>query len=160
MTDADARQPTDTGAGPHGAGPRVSVWGDRPAARGRLVTLLAAKAVVDLLFVCALAAGVHRAAFPPTFDGAVEQADAAVVRGWVVDESDPGRRVEVQLYLDGRPVAAAVTEGRAFTFELGPQPPGEHEARVYALHPSPDGRRRALRQIGDAAKFVVRQEGQ
>jgi hypothetical protein len=192
MTDADARLPTDTEAGPELAGLRVSVSGEseegagaeeageasarrpRPTARRRLVRLLVAKAVVDLLFVCALAAGVHHAAFRPTFRGALESADAAGVRGWVVDESGPGRRVEVQLYLDGRLAAATVADrplaegtaaseagdGRqAFVFELRPPPPGEHEARVYALNTSADGRRRTLQQIGNATVFVVKGEG-
>ncbi|MDQ3805142.1 MAG: hypothetical protein M3416_15105 [Acidobacteriota bacterium] len=181
MTDAAARKPNDTGAGPQEPGPRVSVSahdeggpaGSLPTtARGRLVNLLLAKAAADLLFVCALAAGFHYAAFRPSFRGSLDHADARSVRGWVLDKAEPGRRVEVQLYLDGRLAASgeaseprpdvaaegyAPDERHGFVFLLGPQPPGEHEARVYAVHASAGGRRRTLQQIGHAMKFVVRE---
>jgi hypothetical protein len=143
-----------------------------PPARRRLTNVLLAKAAVDLLFVCALVAGFYYAAFRPSFRGSLDHADASGVRGWVVDKSEPGRRVEVQLYLDGRFAAAAEAsaprpdvaakgfapdERHGFDFRLGPLPPGEHEARVYAVHASA-GRRRTLQQIGNAAKFVTREE--
>lgn len=179
MTDAAARGLNDTGAGPQEPGPRVSVSGHDEGGRAptlsapsrrRLVNLLLAKAAVDLLFVCALAAGFYYAAFRPSFRGSLDHADARSVRGWVLDKSEPGRRVEVQLYLDGRPAAAAeasaprpdvAAKGYApddrhgFVFLLGPQPPGVHEARVYAVHASAGGRRRTLQQVGDPIKFIV-----
>jgi hypothetical protein len=182
MTDAAARGVNDTGAGPQAPGPRVSVPGrggdgrgqTLPAgARGRLVNVLLAKAAVDLLFVCALAAGFHYAAFRPSFRGSLDHADAHSVRGWVLDKSEPGRRVEVQLYLDGRLAASAEAseprpdvaakgyapdERHGFVFALGALTPGEHEARVYAVHASDGGRRRTLQQIGGAMKFSVREE--
>lgn len=181
MTDAAARKPEDTGAGTQEPGPRVAVSGGggaggagllSPRARRRLVNLLLAKAAVDLLFVCALAAGSHYAAFRPSFRGSLDRADAEGVRGWVLDRAEPGRRVEVQLYLDGRLAASAeASEPRpdvaargyarddrhGFVFRLGALPPGEHEARVYAVHASAGGRRRTLQQIGHAARFVVRE---
>jgi hypothetical protein len=179
MTEATARKPKDTGAGPEEPGPRVSVSEQAAAAgaaalshgaRRRLVNVLLAKAAVDLVFVCALAAGFHYAAFRPSFRGSLDHADAQSVRGWVMDRSEPGRRVEVQLYLDGRLAASAEAseprpdvaasglapgEGYGFVFRLGPQTPGEHEARVYAVHASAGGRRRTLQQIGPAMKFVA-----
>jgi hypothetical protein len=181
MTDAAARKPVDTGAGTQEPGPRVSVSGQEgggagpvlsPRARRRLVNLLLAKAAVDLLFVCALAAGSHYAAFRPSFRGSLDHADAASVRGWVLDRAEPGRRVEVQLYIDGRPAASAEAseprpdvaargyardERHGFVFLLDRLPPGEHEARVYAVHASDGGRRRTLQQIGGATRFVVRE---
>jgi len=188
MTDAAARQLNDTEAGPERPGLRVSVSehagegrahglshpapGLTPTARGRLVNVLLAKAAVDLLFVCALAVGFYYAAFRPTFQGSLDHADAESVRGWVVDKTDPGRRVEVHLYLDGRLAAAAAAdaprpdvlarglaadERHGFVFLLDPPPPpGEHEARVYAVHASNEGRRRTLQQIGNTMKFVAR----
>ena len=177
MTDAAPREPTDTEAGDETPGLRVSVSarGDTraaalgPDARRRLVNLLLGKAALDLLFVCALAAGFHYAAFRPSFRGALDHADARSVRGWVVDRSEPGRRVEVQLYLDGRFVASAVADrpregsaqegGHGFVFRLDPPPPGEHEARVYALHAPAEGRRHTLQQLGSPVRFVSAAEG-
>lgn len=186
MTDAAAREPTDTEAGDATPGLRVSVSGRtggagaegpqgggvaaglRPGARPRLVNLLLGKAALDLLFVCALAAGFHYAAFRPSFRGALDHADAQGVRGWVVDKSEPGRRVEVQLYLNGSFAAAATAdeprpdvyaagfapdERHGFVFPLGPRPAGEYEARVYAVRESGAGRRRTLQQIGHPARF-------
>jgi len=179
MTDAAARRRRDAGAGTEEPGPRVFVSGrgGADAARGLssrarrlLVNLLLAKAAVDLLFVCALAAGSHYAAFRPSFRGSLDHADAGSVRGWVMDRAEPNRRVEVQLYLDGRLAASAeASEPRpdvaargyapddrhGFDFRLEPLAPGEHEARVYAVHASAGGRRRTLQQIGPAMKFVV-----
>lgn len=169
-----ARQPTDTEAGLERAGLRVSVSAEglRPNARARLVNLLLAKAAFDLLFVCALAAAFYYAAFRPTLRGSLDHADAESVRGWVVDKSEPSRRVEVQLYLDGQLAGAGLADRprpdvsarglaeddrHGFVFELGTLPPGEHEARVYALHTSAAGRRRTLQQIGGAIRFESRQ---
>lgn len=172
-----AREPTDTEAGFHGAGLRVPFSGGRsegpaglrPSARRRLVRLLVLKAAADLLLVCALAAGFYYASLRHTLRGALEHADAGVVRGWVLDESRPDRRVEVQLYLDGRFVASTLADrtressdndgGRGFVFRLGPQPPGEHEARVYALHAPAEGRRHTLQQLGRPFRFVSESEG-
>jgi hypothetical protein len=201
MTDAAARKPNaDTEAGSDTPGLRVSVSDAavegrapaldedggaatldeegrvvtlRPAARRRLFNLLLAKAAVDLIFVCALAAGFYYAAFRPSFRGSLDHADAQSVRGWVVDKRDPGRRVEVQLYVDGRLAAAgeadaprpdvaaegyAEDERHGFVFPLEALPPGEHEARVYAVHASAAGSRRTLQQIGRATRFVVKDE--
>lgn len=187
MTDADPREQTRTEAGSDKPGLRVSVSGHAggdaaerlpdeetlpPRARRRLVNLLLGKAAFDLLFACALAAGFHYAAFRPSFRGALDYADARSVRGWVVDKSEPGRRVEVQLYLNGRFAAASTAdtprpdvaaegfapdERHGFVFDLEAPPPGRYEARVYAVRESAAGRRRTLQQIGHAAGFVVRE---
>ena len=182
MTEAAARKQKDTGAGAEEPGPRVSVAGHGEGARApalthrarrRLVNLLLAKAAVDLLFVCALAAGFYYAAFRPSFRGSLDHADARSVRGWVMDKAEPERRVEVQLYLDGRLAASAEASeprpdvaasglapgaGYGFVFPLGPQAPGEHEARVYAVHVSGGGRRRTLQQIGPTRRFTVEKQ--
>jgi len=173
MTDADPREQTHTEAGSHAPGLRVSVSQPPdlpPRARRRLLNLLLGKAAFDLLFACALTVGFHYAAFRPTFRGALDEADARGVRGWVVDKSEPSRRVEVQLYLNGRFAASATAdeprpdvsaggfapdERHGFVFDLDAPPPGRYEARVYAVRESAGGRRRTLQQIGHAAGFVV-----
>jgi hypothetical protein len=94
------------------------------------------------------------------------------VRGWVVDRAEPERAVEVQLYVDGRFVAAGVADrprgevsagasardegGGGFVFEFDTLPAGEHEARAYAVRASRGGARRTLQQIGDPLRFVSR----
>ena len=145
-----------------------------PAAREHLTHLLLGKLAFEVLFVVALAAAFHYVTFNPYFRGALDRADAFEVSGWAVDDSDPDARVEVQLYLDGRFTAAGVADhprpdvrdaGRArderhgFSFETPPLAPGEHEARVYAVHASGGGTRRVLRQIGHAPRFRVEAKG-
>ena len=140
------------------------------AARERLTNILLGKFVLETLFVVALAAGFHYASFNPQLRGSVDRADARTVEGWAVDERSPERRVEVQLYLNGRHAAVALADqprpdvrdaGRArderhgFRFDTPALAPGRHEARVYAVHASGDGRRRALRQIGPPVSFSV-----
>ena len=148
--------------------------GDRLTAEGgeRLSRALVAKSVAEALFVAALFAAFSYAHFHPKFRGAVDVADARAVEGWVVDEAEPGARVEVQLFIDGqfaararadRPRPDVLAAGRAasaehgFRFDTPPLPAraGEYEARVYALHAAPGGERRTLNQIGKALRFRV-----
>jgi hypothetical protein len=139
---------------------------------GRLSRALVVKSVAEALFVAALFAAFSYAHFNPKFRGAVDVADARTVEGWVVDEADPDRRVEVQLFIDGQFVAQRRAElprpdvlaaGRARQAEHGfrfDTPPlaaraDEYEARVYALHAAPGGERRTLNQIGKTLRFRV-----
>jgi hypothetical protein len=107
--------------------------------------------------------------FPPHFRGFGEVTGKGEVAGWAVDQSRPGARVEVELYVDGRFVAHGVAAlprpdvvaaGRAtdpdcgYRFPLPALPPGPHEARVYALHAPPAAPdRRTLKQLGDPLRF-------
>jgi hypothetical protein len=139
--------------------------------RARLTKLLLAKLTLDLLFVAALAVYTHAVAFRPFYSGSLDYADGRSVRGWVVDRAEPERAVEVQLYVDGRFVAAGVADqprpdvsakgfapderhGFVFNFERGLY--GEHEARVYAAHPSRGETRRTLQQIGSPLRFELK----
>ena len=172
MRDAAACSQTDAETGGRGAGLRVPFPAPAPlpapAARGRLQTLLLAKLTLDLLFVAALAVYAHAVAFHPFFSGSLDSADAASVRGWVVDRTQPGAAVEVQLYVDGtfvsdtladrpRPDVAekgyAPDERHGFVFRLEPELYGEHQVRVYAVHSSRGGTRRTLQQIGRPLNF-------
>ena len=141
-----------------------------PGARERLTHLLLGKFVLETLFVVALASAFHYAVINPQLRGSVDRADARSVEGWAVDARSPERRVEVQLYVDGRHAGSLIADrprpdvrdaGRAgderhgFLFETPALAPGEHEARVYAVHESGGGRRRSLRQIGPPLRFSV-----
>jgi hypothetical protein len=142
------------------------------ASARRLSRALALKSVAEVLFVVALFAAFSYTHFHPKFRGAVDVADARTVEGWVVDEAEPGRQVEVQLFIDGRFVAQRRAElprpdvlaaGRAasaehgFRFDTPPlEPRGtEYEARVYAMHAAGGGERRTLNQIGKPLRFRV-----
>jgi hypothetical protein len=174
-----AHNPRGGSAGPARRPGSDAAHADRlTAADGeRLSRALVAKSVAEALFVVALFAAFSYTHFHPGFRGAVDVADARAVEGWAVDEAEPGRRVEVQLFIDGQFVAQRRAElprpdvlaaGRAAGAEHGfrfDTPPlaareAEYEARVYALHTAAGGGRRTLNQIGQALRFrVVRGEG-
>jgi hypothetical protein len=168
MSDAAAREQTDTGAGAHEPGLRVPFSEDEigrvARSRGRLLKLVAAKLALDLLFVCGVAAYTHAVTFGHGFEGGLERADANGAGGWVVDLERPGAPVELQLFLDGRFAAATIageplTGGaaggrfaqgrRAFVFQFGQPRYGGYEARVYAVREGRNGARRTLQQIGE-----------
>ena len=138
----------------------------------RLSRALFAKSVAEALFVVALFAAFSYTHFHPKFRGAVDVADPRTIEGWAVDEAEPNRQVEVQLFIDGQFVAQrradlprpdVLAAGRAASAEHGfrfDTPPlvardAEYEARVYALHAAPDGERRTLNQIGKPLRFRV-----
>jgi hypothetical protein len=138
-----------------------------PIARRTLVAAVAVKLTLDLLFVCALAVYTQAVSFRADFDGALEYADGRVARGWVADKARPGAAAEIQLYVDGRFTAAGVADRkvdeadtavgrRGFELSFAQLPPGEHEARVYAVRASRGGARLTLRQIGGPLRFVLK----
>ena len=172
MSDAAAREQTDTETDATGHGLRVPFSGDvnpresAPAARGRLARLVAAKLALDLIFVGAFALYTHAVTFRRGFEGELEHADGRGARGWVVDLERPGAEVEVQLFLDGRFAASAVareprtdsargaaagTGRRSFAFEFDRA--GEHEARVYAVRAVRGGAHRTLQPVGAPRRF-------
>jgi hypothetical protein len=142
-----------------------------PAKLSRLSHALIAKSLVEVLFVVALAVYFSYTSFNPYFRGSVDEADGRTLAGWVTDEAAPHARVEVHLYIDGhfvsrRPADAprpdVFAAGRSadayhgFIFNLPRLPPGRtYEARVYAMHETPDRKRRALQEFGDAKRFSV-----
>lgn len=170
MTDAAAREQTGTEAGAQLPGLRVpfSARATLPAAaRGRLAKVVAAKLALDLLLVCGLALYAYADTFRDSFSGSLEQADSRGVRGWAVDESRPGATIEVQLFVDGRFVAAALADkpradatgdgaSHGFVFNFDPPLEGEHEARIYAVRASRGGSRLTLRQVGAPRAFADR----
>ena len=139
----------------------------------KLVHLLLAKSILETIFVGTLAVVVYVRLFPPTFHGWGEAvAETRSISGWAVDNADPWRRVEVQLFVDGkfagtteaqssRPdvVAAgwAKDEWHGYNFVVSGLSEGVHEARVYALHRIGD--RYTLQMLGDAILFEVMKDG-
>ncbi len=135
----------------------------------QLVNLLIAKSILETVIVGTLAVVVYTRLFPPTFHGWGEAVvESRSISGWVVNDADPWRRVEVQLFVDGklsgmqvaqlsRPdvVAArwAKDEWHGYSFSVNGLAVGMHEARVYALHQSGD--RYTLQMLGDPIRFEV-----
>lgn len=164
MSDAAAREQTDTEAGTQEPGLRVpfSEEAKRAARRARLFKLIAAKLAFDLAFVCALAVYTHAVTFGRGFEGRIEHADALEVNGWVADLEHPGAPVEVQLFLNGRFAAASVAgdsreqNRRAFVFQFGQPRYGEYEARVYAVREGRGGARRTLQQVGEPRRLDLK----
>ncbi len=139
-------------------------------ARTRMTHLLVGKSIVETLFIATLAVVFLHGALHPGFRGSVDGAGAAGVWGWVVDEAAPGARVEVQLFIDGhfaahgwadQTRADVLAAGRAkdefhgFSLRLPPLPPGEHEARVYAVHADQGGELYTLQQVDKPLRFNV-----
>ena len=135
----------------------------------KLVNLLIAKSILETIFVGTLAVVVYTKLFPPTFHGWGEAVvEARSISGWVVDDADAWRRVEVQLFVDGKLVGTQVAqvsrpdvvvagwakdEWHGYSFAVNGLAAGTHEARVYALHQRGD--RYTLRMLGDPIRFEV-----
>lgn len=136
----------------------------------KLVHLLLAKSILDTIFVGTLAVVLYVKLFPPTLHGWGEAVgDSRSIAGWAVDTADPWRRVEVQLFIDGKFVGTAVAqlsrpdvmaagwakdEWHGYEFVLTGLSDGMHEARVYALHRSGD--RYTLQLLGNPITFEKR----
>ena len=141
----------------------------------KLVNLLIAKSILDTVLVGTIAVGAYMNAFPPAFKGWGEAVAASqTISGWVVSDADPWRRVEVQLFVDGkfmgtqvahhsRPDVAAAgwskDEWHGYNFVVTELAPGTHEARVYALHSSGSGARYSLQMLGYPIRFQVNADG-
>lgn len=135
----------------------------------KLVNLLLAKSILETIFVGTIAVVVYVKLFPPTFHGWGEAVvESQSISGWVVDDADPWRRVEVQLFVDGKFVDTQVAqlsrpdvvvagwakdEWHGYTFVLSGLSEGAHEAKVYALHQS--GNRYTLQMLGEPIRFDV-----
>ena len=135
----------------------------------RLVNILIGKSIAETVLVGAIAVFFFAHAFPPFFHGWGE-ATAHSIAGWVVDDAAPSERVEVQLFIDdvfiatglanrARPDVRAAKwakdEWHGYEFPLPTIAPGDHEARVYAVHTSSGGLRRTLQLVGDPIRFRV-----
>ncbi|HEY6661007.1 MAG TPA: hypothetical protein VI031_07685 [Pyrinomonadaceae bacterium] len=141
----------------------------------QLVNLLIAKSILDAVLVGTIAVVIYVKAFPPTFHGWGEAVAAShSISGWAVNSADPWRRVEVQLFIDGKFVGTQVAqqsrpdvlaaewsrdEWNGYSFVIPDLSAGTHEARVYALHSSGNGARYTLQLLGDPIRFEVGADG-
>ena len=139
----------------------------------KLLHVLMGKALIETVFVGALALLFFVQAFPPHFRGWGEVDKQAII-GWANNGSSPASRVEVQLFIDGGFVAQqtanhsrpdvreagwALDDWHGYRFELPPLVAGQHQARVYATHSSRYGKRITLQLLGDPIDFVVENDG-
>lgn len=141
----------------------------------KLVNILIGKAIIETLLVGAIAVGFYAQAFPPTFRGWGEVLDGSQsIAGWAVNNANPAERVKVQLFVDGQFVESQIAslsrpdvkaagwakdEWHGYKFELRGLNASEHEARIYALHPSGNGTRYTLQMLGDPIRFAVNADG-
>jgi hypothetical protein len=141
----------------------------------KLLHILIGKALIEVVLVGVIAVGFNVVAFPPTFHGWGEADEARrAIAGWAVNNSVPWERVEVQLFVDGkflgdqvavasRPDVAkadwARDEWHGYNFAQLQLSAGQHEARVYVVHPSGGGSRYTLQLLGDPIRFVVNVDG-
>jgi hypothetical protein len=138
--------------------------------RGMLVQLLIGKSVAEALLVTAVAAGFYLTTTNPNLRGWLDQADTETVSGWAVDDGNAANRVDVQLFIDDRFIEQrsandfrpdvhqakrAEDDWHGFVFKTPALPPGEHEARVYALYRGASATRRTLQIIGKPLHFRI-----
>lgn len=139
----------------------------------QLVNLLIGKSILEIILVGTLAVVVYVNAFPPTFQGWGEiVAETQSIAGWAVNYAAPWDRVEVQLFIDDKLYGTQVAhlsrpdvsgagwakdEWHGYNFPVSALPPGNHEARVYALHRN--GERLTLQLLGDSIQFAISGDG-
>ena len=134
----------------------------------KIANRLIAKSIIEVLFVVALVVVAQYRAFHPSFRGDAEATPDGHIAGWVVDDANQTRRVEVQLYIDEKFFAQTIADhprpdvrasGRAadefcgIDFVLPALADGTHEARVYALHSSSADTRKTLQLINHPVVF-------
>jgi hypothetical protein len=139
----------------------------------KLAKVLIAKSIAETLLVSVIGIAFYLSAFPPYFHGWGEIANGNI-HGWAVDQSQPWSRVDVQLFIDGKFVAAAVAnqsrpdvvkqgwsgdEWHGYFFSLPTQSAGLHEARVYAIHASDNSKRQTLQLLGSPIQLLADDAG-
>jgi hypothetical protein len=139
----------------------------------RLVNILIAKSIIETVLVGGIAVIFFIDAFPPFFHGWGEATDHSIA-GWAVNNAAPWDRVEVQLFIDNafvenakanmsRPDVLSANwskdEWHGFEFRIPGVAPGEHEARVYAMHLTNKGTKRTLQLVGDPIRFRRNEDG-
>ena len=138
--------------------------------RTTLIHLLLGKSVAEALLVTFVAASFYLATTNPNLRGWLDQADAQTISGWAVDDGNPSRRVEVQLFIDDKFIEQreatefrpdvhlakrAEDDWHGFVFKTPALARGEHAARVYVLHRGASDARRTLQIIGKPLRFRI-----
>jgi len=142
----------------------------------KLIHLLIGKAIAETVLVSVISVGFYVTAFPPTFHGWGEGVnETQSIAGWVVNNASPGERVEVQLFVDNKFVGTqtanqsrpdvlaagwANDEWHGYSFQCSELTAGPHEARVYAVHQSGNGKRYTLQLLGDPVVFYIESNGE
>jgi|SRR6185369_10362231 hypothetical protein len=141
----------------------------------KLIHLLIGKAIAETVLVSVIAVGFYVTAFPPTFHGWCEAvSETQSIAGWVVNDASPWERVDVQLFVDNKFAGTqtanlsradvkaagwASDEWHGYSFKSSELATGPHEARVYAVHQSGNGKRYTLQLLGDPVVFNVETDG-
>jgi hypothetical protein len=135
-----------------------------------IARLLIAKSILDVILLGAMSLSFYYSAFNPALRGTLEEAGPEWIKGWAVDLSNKRKRIEVQLYINGRFIESRVADfsnpaiakaniaadpNHGFFFYTPPLDPGSYEVRVYAVHESGGGQRRTLQQLGDTMTIVT-----
>lgn len=138
----------------------------------KLAHALIAKSIVETVLVGALAVGFYVYAFPPTYHGWGEVLPDGIA-GWAINAADPYERLEVQLFVDDKFVAATTAnqsrpdvvaagwardEWHGYKFGVPTLSSGFHTARIYALH-NANQKRRTLQLLGDSIYFTLNENG-
>ena len=136
--------------------------------RATFAKLLIGKSICEGLLVTTVAAGLFLVTTNTALHGWLERADVQTISGWAVDDSNPGGRVEVQLFIDDNFIEQrtanelrsdlhqanrAPDDWHGFVFKTPQLTVGEHEARVYVLHRGATSSRRTLQIIGNPIRF-------
>ena len=142
----------------------------RAQSQQRLIQLLLGKSIVEALLVGAVSVAFYLVVTNPSLRGSLDRADERAISGWAVDGSASASRVPLQLFLDGQFAASgraaqfrpdvrvagyAGDDWHGFEFKTPALAPGEHEARVYALHGT-SGERQTLQLIGKPIRFRIK----
>ena len=76
-----------------------------PETVARLVRAVLLKSLLEILILCLVLGIAGFKYFNPTIRGAIMQADAVSVRGWVANPLAPRDPIQLELVIDGRPMA-------------------------------------------------------
>ena len=138
--------------------------------RSKLVHLLIGKSIIEAVFATSIAAGAYLITTNPNLKGWLDQADSQTVSGWAVDDAKPQERVAVQLFIDDKFVETrsavdfrpdvhqaqrADDDWHGFVFHTPSLIPGEHLARVYAVHRGASDTRISLQMIGKPIRIRI-----
>ncbi len=135
----------------------------------KLLQAVIAKSFIEIVLVCVVATLAAFSTFSPQLRGAIDVADRARVAGWVNDPQSPDESLDVQLFIDGKLVAAKRADGmrddlvragvttrpnHGFSFDLTAMSftPGRHIVQVYAMRAAA-GPNKILLPIGKQPSF-------